>query len=125
LSHAVTKHLAAAELALVAVHGVIALDLGDKFGVAEPHTIAGRRAEERRVMPTIDGVTHDGLSNSPPPRTLRTWPPCGEVTRAQMTARSRSRRESRGLRRSRRARPPSCPQPRTARRSPPEQPAGS
>ena len=34
LSHAVAQHFAAAELALVAVDGVVALDFGDEIRVA-------------------------------------------------------------------------------------------
>ena len=42
LAHAVAEHLAAAELALVAVDRGVVLDLGDETGVAEADAIAGR-----------------------------------------------------------------------------------
>ena len=50
LAHAVAQHLAAAELALVAVDGGVALDLGDEAGVAEPDAVAGRRAVDVGVV---------------------------------------------------------------------------
>ena len=51
----IAKDLPAAELALVAVHGEVALDLGDERRVAEAHAVAGRRAEHVGVVPSIDG----------------------------------------------------------------------
>ena len=51
LSHAVAQHLAAAELAFVAVDGVVALDFGDEIGIAEPDPIARRRSVDVGVMP--------------------------------------------------------------------------
>ena len=45
LAHAVAQDLAAAELALVAVDGVVAFDLGDEVRVAEAHAVARGRAE--------------------------------------------------------------------------------
>ena len=50
LSHAVAQDLAAAELAFVAVHRVIAFDLRDEVGVAEPYAIAGGRSENGGVV---------------------------------------------------------------------------
>ena len=48
LAHAVAQHLAAAELALVAVDGVVAFDFGDEVRVAEADAVARRRAEDVR-----------------------------------------------------------------------------
>ncbi len=45
LTHAVTNDLATAELHFVAVHRVVGLDLDHELGVAEPHAVAGGRAE--------------------------------------------------------------------------------
>ena len=64
LAHPIPQHFAAAELALVAVGRVIALDLGDEIGIAEAHAVSGCRAEQRRVVPAIDGVAHGRGSNS-------------------------------------------------------------
>ena len=61
LAHAVAQHLAAAELALVAVDREVALDLGDERGVAEPDAIAGRRAVDLRVVPPIDAPVMSAL----------------------------------------------------------------
>ena len=58
LAHAVAQHLAAAELALVAVDGVVALDLGDEAGVAEAHAVAGGRAVDVGVVLARDAVRH-------------------------------------------------------------------
>src|SRR5581483_8204149 len=49
LSHAVADHLAAAELDLLAVMRVVALDLDDQIGVGEPDAVADRRAEHRGI----------------------------------------------------------------------------
>src|SRR5690606_26372924 len=45
LPHAVADHLAAAELHFLAVDRVIAFDLDDELGIAEPHAISRRRPE--------------------------------------------------------------------------------
>ena len=66
LPHAVAQHLAAAELALVAVDRVVALDLGDEIGVGQANAIAGRRSVDVGVMPPRHAVAH-----SSPPRTTR------------------------------------------------------
>ena len=66
LAHAVAQHLAAAELALVAVDRVVALDLGDEIRVGEANAIAGRRAVNVGVVPPQHAVAH-----SKPPRTMR------------------------------------------------------
>ena len=58
LTHAIAQHLAAAELALVAVHGVIALDPRDERRVTEPDRVARRRAVDLGVGRSIDPVTH-------------------------------------------------------------------
>ena len=44
------EHLAAAKLALVAVHRVVALDLREEARVAEPHAVAHGRPEHRCVV---------------------------------------------------------------------------
>ncbi len=70
LAHAVAQHLAAAELALVAVDGGVVLDLRDEIGVAEAHAIAGRRAVDVGVVASIDSMTHSltgGLRPAGPP----------------------------------------------------------
>jgi hypothetical protein len=46
LAHTVAEHFAAAELAFVTVHGVVALDLGDKVGVAEADAVASGGTED-------------------------------------------------------------------------------
>src|SRR5580765_323010 len=64
LAHAVAQYFAAAELALVAVHGVVAFDLGDKLGVAKADPVAGGRAEDGGVVGAGESVRHgcDGES---------------------------------------------------------------
>src|SRR4029077_12747320 len=52
-------HLAAAELALVAIHGRVLLHFGDETCVAQPHAIAGGRSVDIGVVPPVDPVTHD------------------------------------------------------------------
>ena len=54
LTHAVTDHLAAAELHLFAINGEILLDLDDEIGVGQPHLVAGGRTEHVG----IDGTLH-------------------------------------------------------------------
>ena len=49
LAHAVTNHLAAAELHLIAVGGPVVLDLDDEIRIGEAHLVAGRRTVHRRV----------------------------------------------------------------------------
>ena len=56
LAHAVANDLAAAELHLVAVDGVVRFDLDDEFGVAEPYPVAGGGAEHLGVGPSGDGA---------------------------------------------------------------------
>src|SRR5205823_2536872 len=63
LPHPVAQHLAAAELALVPVDGVVALDLGDQVRVAETHPVPAGRAEKVGVVAPIDGAAH-GISSS-------------------------------------------------------------
>ena len=85
LTHAVAQHLAAAEFAFVAIHGVVALDFGDEIRVAEPHPIAGRRTEQLGVVSMIDGMAHGFFTS---------------FTLSRTGARSCCRRERRGGRRS-------------------------
>ena len=54
----VAQHLAAAELALVAVGRRVRLDLDHERGVAEAHAIAGRRPEHRRVLAAWKQAAH-------------------------------------------------------------------
>src|SRR5207253_1732316 len=68
LSHAVAQHLAPAELALVAVHGVVALHLRDQVRVAEPDPVTPRRAEQVGVVPPLDGPAHGFSSTCANPR---------------------------------------------------------
>ena len=58
LAHAVADHLAAAELDLLAVDRVIALDLDQQLGVAQAHAVAGGGTEHLRVGAPID-TRHD------------------------------------------------------------------
>src|SRR5215213_4300501 len=66
LAHAVAQYLATAELALVAVDRMIALDLRDQIGVAESDAIAGCGSVDVRVVPPQHAIAH-----SKPPRTIR------------------------------------------------------
>ena len=54
LSHTVAQHFAAAKLALLAVHGVILLDLDDQIRVAQPHPVAGGGAVHIRISASIN-----------------------------------------------------------------------
>jgi hypothetical protein len=49
LAHAVADHLAAAELHLLAVDGMVTLDLDDQVGVGQPHLVADGGAEHAGV----------------------------------------------------------------------------
>ena len=66
LTHAVAKHLAAAELALVAIHRVVAFHLGDEIRVGKSNAIACCRAVNVGVVPS-----HHPVAHSKPPRTMR------------------------------------------------------
>ena len=44
LAHAVAQHLAAAKLAFLAVHAVIAFNFNQQAGIAEAHPVAGSGA---------------------------------------------------------------------------------
>src|SRR5262249_42412039 len=54
LAHAVADHLAAAELPLRAVHGVVLLDLDEEIGVGEPHLVAHGGPEHVHVRRARD-----------------------------------------------------------------------
>ena len=75
LAHAVPDDLAAAELHLVTVDGVVRFDLDDEFGVAEPHPVTGGGAEHLGVGTSGDGahgeVPSFGSSKSPMTRALK------------------------------------------------------
>src|SRR5262249_39801727 len=58
LPHAVAQHLAAAELALVAVDGRILLDRDHESGVAEAHAIACRGTEDTGVGRPLHALPH-------------------------------------------------------------------
>src|SRR5262249_45979347 len=58
LAHAVAEYLAAAELAFVAVHRMVALDFGDKLGVAEAYAVACGRTEDGGVVGAGEAVGH-------------------------------------------------------------------
>ena len=60
LAHAVAEHLAAAELALVAIDRRVLLDSRDETGVAELNAIAGGRAVDVGVVTAADDVAHAG-----------------------------------------------------------------
>ena len=59
LPHPVAQHLAAPELALVAIHRRVAFDLGHQAGVAEPDAIAGGGPVDAGVVPSVHAVAHD------------------------------------------------------------------
>ena len=54
LPHAVAQHFAAAELALVAVHGRVRFHLGDETGIAQANAIAGGWTVDIRVVTPAD-----------------------------------------------------------------------
>src|SRR5204862_3669017 len=54
LAHAVTNHLAAAELRLVAIHGGVVLDFDDQIGIGEADAVAGRGAVVIGVGAAVD-----------------------------------------------------------------------
>jgi hypothetical protein len=58
LAHPIADHLAAAEHALVAVGGAVALDARDQIGVAESDRVAGRRPVDRGVRRALHPVGH-------------------------------------------------------------------
>ena len=58
LAHAVTNHLAATKLHLVAVDGEILLHLHDQFGVGQPQPVAGGGAVGLGVGAAGDAVWH-------------------------------------------------------------------
>src|SRR5206468_2776461 len=105
LAHAIAQHLAAAELALVAVRGVIALDLEPQLGVAEPHAIAGGRPVQIGVVPPVDhGPRRPVAHDAPPaiatsvtvrasPGSKRTAVPAG-ISRRMPRAAARSKRSA-------------------------------
>src|SRR5205085_3961770 len=62
LPHAVAQDLAAPELALVAVGGLVALDPGHEIGVAEADAVAGGRAEEIGVVAAVEVPAHGASS---------------------------------------------------------------
>src|SRR5207244_13013174 len=63
LTHSVAQHLPAAELALIAVNGLVALHFGDEVRVAEAHPIAGGRSIEVGVVASVDSAAH-GFSSA-------------------------------------------------------------
>ena len=58
LAHSVAQHLAAAELAFVAVGGGIGLDFEYQAGVAQAHAVAGRWSVDVGVMSPVDPMCH-------------------------------------------------------------------
>jgi len=103
LSLAVAQHLAAAELALVAVGGEVPLHLRDQRGVPQPHAVAGGGAVEVRIVAAIDAPAHD-LAPAPAngtsctvllsPGSKRTAVPAG-MSRCFPCARPRSKASAR------------------------------
>jgi hypothetical protein len=65
LPHAVTDHLAAAELHLLAIGGKILFDLDDEIGVGQPHPVAGGGAEHVGIDGTFDLRAHSFPCTSP------------------------------------------------------------
>ena len=64
LALGVAQHLAAAELALVAVDGVVVLDLDHQVRVAEADAVAGRRAEHVDVLGARQLAAHAAPSTA-------------------------------------------------------------
>src|SRR5205085_9624233 len=94
--HAVAEHLAAAELALVAVRREIALDLEDERGVAEADLVSGGRSVDVGVRAAGDLVAHGSLLATATrrmvlvsPGSKRTAVPAG-MSRRMPVARARS-----------------------------------
>ncbi len=101
LALCVAQHLAAAELALVAIGGRVRLDLDHERGVAEAHPVAGRRPEHRRVLPAWQPAAHatDRASSTScterdSPGSKRTAVPAGMSSRMRVAA-SRSNSSAR------------------------------
>ncbi len=57
LAHAIAQHFAAAELAFVAVHGVVAFDFGDELSVAKANPVTRGGAEDGGVVGAGESVT--------------------------------------------------------------------
>ena len=66
LAHAVAKHLASAELALVAVRRMVSLNFCDEVGIAKAYAIAGRRPVDVGVV-----LPRHAIAHSRPPWTTR------------------------------------------------------
>src|SRR6185436_4014440 len=64
LAHAVADHLAAAELHLLAVDRVVALDLDHQVGVGQADPVTGGGTVHLRVRVTVDGL-HRAPSSGP------------------------------------------------------------
>ena len=62
LPHAVAKDLAASELALLTVNGVVEFHLDDEIGVAQANPIPCGGTEHIHVGPTIKNFTHAVIS---------------------------------------------------------------
>jgi hypothetical protein len=61
LAHAVADHLAAAEFHLLAIGGVVALDLDEQFGVGQADAVARGRAVHVGI-----GLARDAAISVPP-----------------------------------------------------------
>jgi hypothetical protein len=61
LAHAVAQHLAAAELAFLAVHAVVAFHGYQQVGIAEAHPVAGGGAVHVGIRATRDGEGHGNI----------------------------------------------------------------
>src|SRR5205823_14267579 len=70
LPHAVAQDLAAAELALVAVGGLVPLDAGDEVAVPEAHAVAGGGTEEVGIVTPLEVPAHGFSSSFPKPRDM-------------------------------------------------------
>src|SRR5690606_39052647 len=66
LPHAIAEHLAAAELALVAVDREVAFDLGDEPGVAAPYAVTAGRAVHLGLRARVQLVAHGASLRSVP-----------------------------------------------------------
>src|SRR5581483_4188595 len=73
----VAEDLSAAELALIAVARVIALDLDEQIGVAEANAIAGRGPEHVGIVAPVDRAHCTSLTVLASPGSKRTAVPAG------------------------------------------------
>src|SRR5581483_8679691 len=86
LAHSVAKDFSAAELALVAVDGEVALDPDDQVGVGQPDPVPRRRPEHLGVNPPRDLQAHRGSSLSGAPSSFALGPVLKFFSRSRPSA---------------------------------------